>query len=214
MSQESLQLFLLINTFLIGALTALALQHAYAHFRPHKAEEPKRKAQPTPGLTTAMRKEILEAAQADFEAVLEKSAVDLQRELHVTAASLNQRIAKTGAEVVSFEMERYRTELAKLREQAESALGGAQQEVSAHQAELSAKLAEKQAELEAKLAEDIAAEKQQLVSQLDTKLADAVASFLTETLQHNVDLGAQSQYLITMLEEHKNELRREVSDEV
>ena len=146
-----------------------------------------------------MRKEILEAAQADFEAVLEKSAVELQRELHVTAASLNQRIAKTGAEVVSFEMERYRTELAKLREQAESALGGAQQEVSAHQAELSAKLAEKQAELEAKLAEDIAA---------------AVASFLTETLQHNVDLGAQSQYLITMLEEHKNELRREVSDEV
>jgi hypothetical protein len=44
-------------------------------------------------------------------------------------------------------------------------------------------------------------------------LADAVASFLIETMQHNVDLGAQSTYLTTMLEEHKTELTKGIIDE-
>ena len=57
------------------------------------------------------------------------------------------------------------------------------------------------------------AEKQRLLQQIDTKLADAVASFLMETLQHNVDLGAQSAYLTAMLEEHKTDFAKELSDE-
>jgi hypothetical protein len=41
-----------------------------------------------------------------------------------------------------------------------------------------------------------------------------VASFLNETLQHNVDLGGQTEYLLSMLEEHKADFIREVgSDE-
>ena len=52
---------------------------------------------------------------------------------------------------------------------------------------------------------------QQLTEQIDAKLADAVSSFLVETLGHNVDLGAQEDYLVKSLEAHKDELRREVS---
>ena len=59
-----------------------------------------------------------------------------------------------------------------------------------------------------------AAEKQQLIAQIDTKLADAVTSFLVETLGHNVDLGAQSDYLISVLDEHKAEFTKRVTDEV
>ena len=61
--------------------------------------------------------------------------------------------------------------------------------------------------------QELAAEKEQLAKLMDTKLADAVASFLMETLPHNVDLGAQSAYLTSMLEEHKAELVREVAGE-
>lgn len=211
MNPTFLQLFLLINVFLIGVLTTIAVQHAYAHFRPHHDDA--KRPQPVPGLSPTVRKQILEAAQADFQAVLEKSAVELQRELHTTAVSLNQRIAKTGAEVVNSEMERYHAQLDELRKQAETAIGGAEKEISGHQADLQAKLAEKQAELETKLAEDIAAEKQRLLAQMDTKLADAVTSFLMETLQHDVDLGAQSRYLISQLEEHKAEISKGVLDE-
>jgi hypothetical protein len=49
---------------------------------------------------------------------------------------------------------------------------------------------------------------------MDTKLADAVTSFLMETLQHNVDLGAQSAYLTAMLDEHKDELVKGVKHEI
>jgi hypothetical protein len=45
-----------------------------------------------------------------------------------------------------------------------------------------------------------------LAAQLEEKLSDAVSSFLLEALQHSVDLGAQAQYLTTVLEEHKAEL--------
>lgn len=211
MNPTLLQAFLLINVFFIGVLATVAMQHAIAHFRPRSKIE--KRAEPVAGLSPAMRKQILEAAQADFQAVLEKSAVELQRELHGTAVSLNQRIAKTGAEVVNYEMERYRAQLADLRKQAETAIGGAQAEITTHQADLKAKLTEKQAKLEAKLAEDMAAEKQRLIRQMDTKLADAVVSFLTETLQHEVDLGAQSRYLISQLEEHKAELSKGMADE-
>ena len=34
-----------------------------------------------------------------------------------------------------------------------------------------------------------------------------------DTLQHNVDLGAQNSYLIATLEEHKNDFKKGVSDE-
>jgi hypothetical protein len=43
-------------------------------------------------------------------------------------------------------------------------------------------------------------------------LGDAVASFLIDTLQHEVDLGAQTNYLIKTLDEHKDELKKEVDD--
>ena len=52
-----------------------------------------------------------------------------------------------------------------------------------------------------------------MIQQIDTRLAEAVTSFLIETLQHNVDLGAQSAYLTAQLEEHKADFIKEVADE-
>jgi F0F1-type ATP synthase membrane subunit b/b' len=210
-----LQLFLLLNVFLVGVVTAVAVRHALAHFRPehHDAEKSSHPKMKNIQLPPATRKQLLEEAQDDFQSVLEKSAVELQRELHATAIALNRQIAKSGAEVVRYEMERYQKQLEELRQQTESALGGAQKEVAEHQADLNEKFTERKAQLEARLAEDIAAERQRLIGQIDAKLADAVTSFLMETLPHNVDLGAQSAYLIATLEEHKAELSKEVARE-
>ncbi len=121
-------------------------------------------------------------------------------------------------------MERYRIQLEQIRKEAATAIGSAQDEISKHQTELKAALEAEQTEARAKLSEEITAEKQrlvqeimaekqQLLSQIDTKLADAVASFLIETMGHNVDLGAQSAYLTSLLEEHKADFKREVSNE-
>lgn len=225
--QTLLQLFLYLNVFLVGAAVAIGLQHAYAHFRPPHphpdADKPHPPATTAPGghLPPAVKERILQTSQANFQAVLDRSAADLQHDLRATSAELNKLLDKLGSQIVNSEMVRFRSQLDQLREQAETAIGGAQAGISQHQAELKAKLEAEEANLRAKLAEELAAEKQalvgqmaaeqqRLVQQIDTKLADAVASFLMETLQHNVDLGAQSQYLTAMLEEHKADFKREL----
>lgn len=215
MSPDFLQIFLLVNVFLIGALTAVAIRHAYAHFRPahHEEEKPHHITPPTAHLPPAVRDQLLHTAKANFQVVLERSADQLQHSLDSTTVQLNKQLEKLGTKIIEDETERYHTTLDLLRKQAETAINGAQSEITQHQTDLQAKLVEHQAKVEAELTAKMTAEHQQLMQQIDTKLADAVTSFLFETLQHNVDLGAQSSYLTAMLEEHKDELTKGVKNE-
>ena len=58
---------------------------------------------------------------------------------------------------------------------------------------------------------DIKRQQAQVMAKFDAKLSDVVSSYLTETLGNDVDLGAQSRYLFRMLDEHKDELKQEIS---
>lgn len=214
MSGTLLQIFLVANIFLIGVVTTIAIQHAFAHFRPRPQETEKPHATPQNAhLPFEVRKRLLEAAETRFEAMLLHAATDLSRDLSTTTAQINKQLDRLGTEIVTDEMKRYRTGLDQLRQQTEATISQTQTEIVNHSDDLKSKLTERQTELEANLVSEIAAEKQRLLQQIDTKLADAVASFLVETMQHNVDLGAQSSYLTTMLDEHKSELTKSVSDE-
>lgn len=196
-----LQIFLLINVFIIGALSATAIRHAWAHFRPRPIKPEKPAPQPV-HLPPEVKERLLEKAQEDFKAILDKSANELQADLQSTASDLNKQLEKLGETVVTSETQRYQTMLEALRVQAETIITTAQTDIKDHQTDL-----------KAKLTDNINAEKEQLIAQLDTKLADAVSSFLTETLQHNVDLGAQVPYMLSTLEEHKAELIKGINDE-
>lgn len=209
-----LQVFLLFNIFLMGALATVAIRHAIAHFRPtaHEPDKP-RQAPQRVTLPPAVRERLLRSAQSNYESILNRSAAELQHDLKATSIKLNTQLEKLGNQIVNDEMKRYRTAIDQMREQAEATMGSAQAEIAAYQTALKTKLDERQTELEAKLTEKLTAEQQQVIQQIDTKLADAVASFLTETLQHNVDLGAQSAYLTAMLEEHKAELTKGITND-
>lgn len=222
-----LQIFLVVNIFLIGALTAIAIQHAYAHFRPRPldAEKPHPRPAQNAHLPFEVRRRLLMTAETRFQSVLDRSADELQHDLKTTAAQINTQLGRLGSDIVRDEMKRYHEGLDQLRAQTEAIIGSAQAEIASHQADLVAKLNDRQAEqelslsarrieLEVKMTDEIASEKQQLASLVDAKLGDAVASFLVETLQHNVDLGAQSTYLTAMLEEHKSELVKGIKDEI
>lgn len=201
-----LQIFIYVNVFLIGALTTVAVQHAIAHFRPRKLPEKPALPPANIQLPPAVKERLLKESQANFQAALDQSAETLQHDLNATSQKVNHLLAQLGTQVVGTEMERYRMDLIALRKQTETAFNGAQSDIGEHQAKLIAAL-------KVSLNEEMATEKQRLLKQIDTKLADAVASFLLETLQHNVDLGAQSAYLTAMLEEHKAEFKEEVSDD-
>lgn len=196
-----MELFLLFNIFVIGVATTLAAQYAYAHFRPHEIEKPKNNASNV-RVPPSVRERMLEESTHKFQAVLDRSVTDLQHELESTTRDLNKRLEKMGNETIGMEMQRYQAELAELRRQAESTISGAQADIAAHQNEL-----------KAQITAEVTAEKQRMLAQIDTKLSDAVASFLLETMQHNVDLGAQSAYLTAMLEEHKADFKKGIADE-
>lgn len=198
-----LQLFLLVNLFILGVIVTIAIRHAYAHFSPQKHEiEKPHPAVPAVHVPPALKEQMLANAQHDFQKALDRNAADLQKELSETITKLNAMLAKLGEQVIGNEMERFHKQLETMESQIDTTLTSAKTEIADHHETL-----------KSKLNEQVEAEKQKLVAQMDTKLADAVASFLTETLQHNVDLGAQSTYLTSMLEEHKAELIGEVADE-
>lgn len=196
-----LQLFLLVNVFIIGALSTTAIRHAWAHFRPRQPKVEKPTVQPV-HLPPEVKEQMLAKAQADFQSVLEKSTSELQKNLQGTTEELNKELEKLGGDVIKSETERYHTMLEALRTQAETVITTAQSDIKDHQTDL-----------KTKLTDNVAAEQQRLIAQIDTKLADAVSSFLTETLQHNVDLGAQTPYMLATLEEHKAELIKGIADE-
>jgi predicted nucleic acid-binding Zn-ribbon protein len=209
-----LQLFLLFDVFLMGAIGATALRHAFAHFKPQEHDlEKAHKPIQNGHLPPAVREKLLEDAQANFQNVLDRAASELQKDLESTASQIKKRVEKLGNEAAGDELEHYQTTISELQKQTENELGVMDKELAEREAELRKELTDQEAALKAKLDTEMTAEKQSLIQQIDTKLADAVASFLLETLQHNVDLGAQSAYLTAMLEEHKADFTKELADE-
>lgn len=214
MSSGFLQFILILNAFLVGAATVVALRHALAHFRPHSHDGDKNHAAAQPvKLPPAVKEELLQKAAASFEKILDSAASQLQLDLGKTTAQLNKQLETLGAQIVGDEMKRYRASLEELQKNTEVSIQGTQDALNQHQEDLKTAMADHQKELLAKMNEEIAAEKERLLSQIDSKLADAAASFLIETMQHDVDLGAQVPYLTKMIEEHKDDFKKEVGDE-
>lgn len=213
MSTGFLQVFLLINAMLIGIVAAVATRHAFAHFRPDKHDAEKHPVPPQVKLSPAVREELLEKAKQNYQKILDNAAGQLQLDLSRTSASLNKQLDTLGNEIVADEMKRYKASLESLQKDTEVSISSTKDQLATHQEELKAAMAEHQKQMMEKLNQEIAVEKDRLLAQIDTKLADAAASFLIETLQHNVDLGAQTAYLTSMIEEHKEDFKKEVGNE-
>jgi uncharacterized protein YjbJ (UPF0337 family) len=194
MSTLFLHAFLYVDVFAIGVIATIAFGHGLEHFTTENGDDSK------PHLSAEVKARMLHNSEEQYKKVLEHSVGILQHDLEHSAEQINGLVTRFAGVIVGDEMEKYRAELAKLHTQATADMGNIKQEISGHQAEL-----------ESKAAAEIDLEKQKLIKQIDTKLGDAVASFLVEALQHNVDLGNQGEYLVSLLEQHKNDLKQEVS---
>lgn len=202
MSGETwLQIFIYLQVFIIGALAVVAFRHGRAHYRPDRQID-LAALPPPPELPPEVKRRLMEASEAQFQLVLKHTAEQLNSDLRGSSVQINHLVNNLAAEIVSGELEHYRIELGRLRNQASTQMGAIRAEVDKHKAAI-----------EAKMDQEVAAERQRLIQQIDTKLGDAVASFLTETLQHNVDLGGQTAYLVGLLEEHKADFIKEVKED-
>lgn len=208
-----LQIFLGINFILVGIILVIASQHAYAHFFIRKVKKPDYKPKPEGRIPPNVQRQMIEDAKDHFTMVIDNLSVKLEKDLETTTDKIDKQLHQFGSKIISDEMERYHKALQKLQQQTEVTMSGAQVAINNHQKELVARLDQRQAELEAEAASKAVEHQQQLIEQIDTKLADGVMAFLTETLQHNVDLGAQTNYLISSLDEHKAELIKDLKNE-
>ena len=193
-----LQIFLYFDVFIIGAVAATALRHGYAHFRPHpdaKASHPIHPAEQP--LSKEVRDKLTLEAQEKYRRLLDGSVEHLSRELSVTADKINQVVNKLAADILSREQAAYNQLLKDSLAKAEGEIAEAKEQTTAYQAQL-----------RAKLDQDIAAERQRLIDLIDHKLSDSIMAFLLETMGHEVDLGAQSDYLLKTLEQHKEEFKQ------
>jgi F0F1-type ATP synthase membrane subunit b/b' len=205
-------IFLVLNGILIGIVTVIAWRHAMAHFKPAPPDPNKLRAPlPTIHVPQEMKQKLLEGAENKFETEMKRSIKQFNHDLEITSKQLTKQLEKLGTEIVKDEMKRYHNQIDAMRSQANTALNKAQSSIADHQKDLEEKMAQRKAEMEEDLKKQMEAEHERLIQQIDTKLGDAVVSFLSETLQHNVDLGAQNDYLISQLEEHKTELKKELT---
>jgi uncharacterized protein YaaR (DUF327 family) len=197
-----LEIFLIAQIVIMAGLAALAVRYAYMHYKtPHKETLPE-SLPPRPAslaLSESARQQILKSTEEQFKKSLEQSSAELSGNLKVTTDHINNLVMRLASEIVSGELERYRQDLGRLHQQAQQQMGGIREEVSKHEADV-----------KAKMTQELEAEKQRLIKQIDDKLADAVGSFLTETLQNNVDLGSQKAYLVAQLEAHKADFKKEL----
>ena len=156
--------------------------------------------------------------QAEIEAKLTEGQAELEAQFAARTTELEQTFKQKQLEYASKQAE-LEAQLTQHQSELSAALKDRETKLAQHQAELNAELvalqtqhAQRQAALEAKLEQDIATQRERAAKQIETKIGDTIAAFLTETLGHNVDLGAQTPYLIATLEEHKQELMSEVRE--
>ena len=210
-----LQIFLIANAFLLGVVVTLAVEYGLAHRRGKKpAARTSNQNTPVPA---AVRERIAKQAEENFQGIVNRSSLQLQHDLGVTGSQLGKLLEKFGSEVLDDEMRLFRENVADIRSATQGTLASAQDQISEQQnailkslaqrqADIDAKLAVRQTELEAQLEQSFAAEKDAVVQRMNETMNDAVMAFLLETLGHEVDLGAQADYLVATLEANKAEL--------
>ena len=136
--------------------------------------------------------------QAELDQTLIEYQTKLEEQLAAHQADADQKLADRHTDL-SVKLEANHAKMAEFQSLLETELKQAQ-----------TKQTELYNQFETSLQKEMSEKKAFLAQQIDTRLADAIGSFLTETLGKNIDLGAQSAYLTAMLEAHKDELKQEV----
>ncbi len=137
--------------------------------------------------------------QAELDKALVEYQTKLEEQLAAHQADADQKLAARQTELRA-KLEANHTKMAEFQSLLESELKQAQ-----------TKQAQLYSQFESSVHAEMETKKAFLAKQIDTRLADAIGSFLTETLGKNIDLGAQTAYLTDMLEQHKDELKQEVT---
>jgi predicted transcriptional regulator len=141
--------------------------------------------------------EVEKKAREQLLKVAETSAKRLQESLDNTVDQIASNINDLTSTQISQEFEKYQVSLQALRDQSIAEFNKMQDE-----------LAKRKTDLMEHLEREVVKELEKRVDRFTGRLNDVVASYITETLGNEVDLGAQSTYIFAALEAHKDDIKR------
>ncbi len=209
METLALQLFLLLNVFAVGILSTLAVQHAREHYRP----TPKQPVESP--LPSEVKADIAQTARQNFQAIIDQSAVDLQKDLTATNSQLNTMLEKLVTYAVNAEMERYRESLDVLHRQNESALRNSMHDTTSQHIDLKSKLIKRQSELDQELIEHQTKLERQLAehqADAEAKLNDRQAEIDRDLKERQAKHQTEQEDLEAQLAKHQTEVETKLRD--
>lgn len=152
-------------------------------------------------ITEPTAAEIEAKLKAAYEAKIHEATEIFGTDLTATSKQLSDQVKRLTTTVIEEELEAYQKTLEQVRLAATQAMDQIHQAVEHQRIELRQGM---EAELDS--------EKKALTDKFDAKLGDVVASYISEALGSGVDLGAQMQFILTSLEAHKADIRKDLLD--
>jgi hypothetical protein len=156
-----------------------------------------------PRVTPPTAAELEAKLKSAYEAKIVSATATFGTDLQATSQRLSEQVSRLTTTVIEEELEAYQKTLEQVRASAIQAMDQIHQAVE-HQ----------RSELRQGMEADLAKEKQALADKFDAKLGDVVASYISESLGSGVDIGAQMQFILTSLEAHKADIRKDLLDGV
>lgn len=139
-------------------------------------------------------------AKRELEAAVQAAAKALAQDLATTSQRVNHDLQELAEKYIRQELAEYHKTVVQFKDTATASLTEIQQTMDSQRQTLSKGL---DAELRA--------ERDRLLEQFDRRLADVISAYMMEALGNNADLGAQSQALFAALEQHKDELKKDIA---
>lgn len=137
--------------------------------------------------------------KAAYESKIGEATQIFGIDLKATSVRLSEQVSRLTTTVIEEELEAYQKTLEEVRHVATEAMEQIHQTVE-HQ----------RVELRQGMEADLVEEKKHLAAKFDAKMGDVVSSYISESLGSGVDLGAQMQFILTSLEAHKDEIRKDL----
>jgi len=194
-----MNLAIYILSGVIGILAVLALVQSL-QLSGLKAKLTKLSTQPKPitvSEPTAAELEI--RLKAAYDAKIVEATATFGEDLKGTSTRLSEQVSRLTTSVIEEELDSYQKTLEEVRHTAVEAMDKIRTAVE-----------QQRVELRQGMEADLAAERDKLSAKFDTKMGDIVASYIAESLGGGVDLGAQMQFIMTSLESHKDELKKDL----
>ena len=199
---DSVQTWVIVGVLAMAAITLLVL--IWTFFFSGSVKRPVEKhvevhVESADLLSKADIASLSRDAKEGLSEAVQLSSESLQEKLTEAIAQLSKKTEEMANLTLSQEFEQYQVSLAALRD-----------ETIKDFSELQKQLDDRRNQLLLELESHVAADREKRMDQFNARLGDVVSSYLVETLDKGVDLGAQSAYIVRTLESHKEDIKKDV----